>query len=69
MINLVSEQITSTILFHKNALDAWNDLHERFSKTYRVRILTLRFSINNLKPNSKSVMEYFLELKRVMGGT
>lgn len=49
IINSVSEQIASTIIFHEDALDVWNDLHERFCKAGCVRILTLRSTINNLK--------------------
>lgn len=41
IINLISEQMSSTINFHENSLEAWNDLHERFSKVDRIRILTL----------------------------
>jgi hypothetical protein len=41
----------------------WRDLHERFSKADRVRIASLHTSINNLKQGSKSVLDYFMELK------
>lgn len=63
IINSVSDQITLTIIYHDHALDAWINLHRRFSKVDRVRILTLCSTINNLKQDSKSVMEYFIELK------
>ena len=52
IINLVSGQIASTILFHENFIDAWKDLHERFSKAGRICIVTLRTTINSLKQNS-----------------
>jgi hypothetical protein len=63
IVNSVSDQIASTIVFHENAIDAWQDLQERFSKADRVRIATLRSSINNLKQGTKSVLDYFIELK------
>jgi hypothetical protein len=63
IVNSVSDQIASTIVFHENAVDAWQDLQERFSKADRVRIATLRSSINNLKQGTKSVLDYFIELK------
>ncbi|MCH97694.1 integrase catalytic region [Trifolium medium] len=63
LINYVSDQIASTIVFHDNAIDVWRDLHERFSKTDRIRITTLRTSINTLKQGSKYVHDYFMELK------
>ncbi|GAU31820.1 hypothetical protein TSUD_58210 [Trifolium subterraneum] len=63
ILNSVSEQIASTIVFHESAIEAWQDLHERFSKIDRVRIATLRSSINNLKQGTRSVLDYFIELK------
>jgi hypothetical protein len=63
LINSVSDQIASTIVFHEYAIDVWRDLHERFSKADRIRIATIRTSINTLKQGSKSVLDYFMELK------
>ncbi|KAK2387257.1 putative mitochondrial protein [Trifolium repens] len=63
ILNSVSESIASTIAFHDNAIEAWLDLHERFSKADRIRIATLRNSINNLKQGTKSVLDYFTEMK------
>ncbi|GAU11490.1 hypothetical protein TSUD_344800 [Trifolium subterraneum] len=63
IINSVSENIAQTLVFHENCVDVWEDLQERFSKIDRVRIANLRSSINNLKQGSKSVLEYFTEMK------
>jgi hypothetical protein len=63
ILNSVSDPIASTIVFHDNAIDVWLDLQERFSKADRIRVATLRTSINNLKQGTKSVLEYFTELK------
>ncbi|MCH79444.1 integrase catalytic region [Trifolium medium] len=63
ILNSVTELIASTIVFHETAIDAWQDLSERFSKIDRVRIASLRASINNLKQGSKSVLDYFIEMK------
>lgn len=63
IINSVSDQITSIIIYHGHALDACNDLHERFTKVDHVSILTLCSTINILNQDSKYVMEYFIELK------
>jgi len=63
IINSVSESIAQTIVFHDYALDVWEDLKERFSKADRIRISTLRSSINNLKQGGKSVSEYFTEFR------
>jgi hypothetical protein len=63
LINSVSESIAPTIVFCDTALEVWLDLKERFSKIDRIRIANLRSSINNLKQGSKSVLEYFTEMK------
>ena len=63
LIASVSNSIAQTVVFHDTAFDVWQDLKERFSKVDRIRIANLRSSINNLKQGSKSVWEYFTELK------
>lgn len=63
IINSVSPQIAQTLVFHENAIDAWNELKERFAKADRIRIASLRSKINNLKQGSKTVLEYFTEMK------
>jgi len=49
ILNSVSPQIPQTILFHEYAIDVWIKLQECFSKVDRIRVASLRFSINNLK--------------------
>ena len=63
LVNSVTESIAQTIVFHDTALSAWDDLKERFSKVDRVRILSLRSTINNLKQGTHSVLDYFIELR------
>jgi len=63
ILNSVSPQIAQTIVFHKYAIGVWIELKERFSKVDRVRLASLRSSINNLKQGTKSVLEYFTEMK------
>jgi hypothetical protein len=48
IINSVTEQIAQTLVFHENCYDVWQDLQERFSKIDRIRIASIRSSINNL---------------------
>jgi len=62
-LSSVSDFIAQTIVFHDAAISAWIDLKERFAKVDRVRISTLHSTINNLKQGTKSVLEYFLELR------
>jgi hypothetical protein len=59
IINSVSDSIAQTLVFHDTAIDAWEDLRERFPKVDRIRISTLRASLNNLKQGNKSVFDYF----------
>jgi hypothetical protein len=59
----VTEPIAQTLVFHENCFDVWQDLQERFSKIDRIQIATLRSSINTLKQGSKSVLDYFIEMK------
>ena len=63
ILNSVTSPIAQTIVFLENALEVWNDLQERFSKIDRIRVSTLRMEINNLKQGSKSVLDYFTELR------
>jgi len=63
IINSVSDSIAQTVVFYDSALEIWQDLHERFIKVDRIRITTLRSSINSLKQGNKSVIDYFTELK------
>lgn len=63
ILNSVSDSIAQTILFHDTAISAWEDLKEHFAKVDRVCISSLRSTINNLKQGTKSVLEYFLELR------
>jgi len=63
IINSVSPQIAQTLVFRETAIEAWLDLKERFAKADRIRIATLCSTINNLKQGSKSVLEYFTELR------
>jgi len=63
ILNSVLDSIAQTILFHDTAISAWEDLKERFAKVDCVRISSLHSTINNLKQGTKSVLEYFLELR------
>jgi hypothetical protein len=63
ILNSVSDSIASTIAFHDHAIEVWHDLHERLSKADRIRIAHIHNSINNLKQDSKSPLDYFTEMK------
>ena len=63
LINFVSPQIAQTLVFYEHAIDVWEELKERFAKVDRIRIASLRSSINNVKQGSKTILEYFTEMK------
>ncbi|XP_050890949.1 uncharacterized protein LOC127096421 [Lathyrus oleraceus] len=62
-MNSVSDSISQSIVFMENALDVWNDLKERFSQGDLMRISELQQEIYNLKQETKSVIDFFSDLK------
>jgi hypothetical protein len=62
-MNSVSESIGQSIVFFENAVDVWNDLKERFSQGDLVRISELMQEIYSLHQDSKSVTEFYSDLK------
>jgi len=55
--------LTLFIVFHDTSISAREDLKERSAKVDRIHIFSLRFTINNLKQGTKSVLEYFIKLR------
>lgn len=63
IMNSVSDSISQSIVFMENALDVWNALKERFSQGDLIRISELQQEIYNLKQETKSVTDFFSDLK------
>lgn len=63
IMNYVSNSISQSIVFMENALDVWNNLKERFSQGDLIRISELQQEIYNLKQETKSVTDFFSDLK------
>jgi hypothetical protein len=63
IINSVSASIAQTLVFHDYAIDAWEDLHERFAKADRIRIVSLRSALHNLKQGTRSVLDYYTDMR------
>ncbi|GAU51097.1 hypothetical protein TSUD_185270 [Trifolium subterraneum] len=63
LLNSVSESIAQSIVFIENVVDAWNDLKDRFAQGDLVRVSELMQEIYTLKQDSKSVTEFYSELK------
>ncbi|XP_058734143.1 uncharacterized protein LOC131605858 [Vicia villosa] len=63
IMNSVDPSIAQSIVFMENAADVWLDLKERFSQGDLVRISELQQEIYSLKQDSRTVTEFFSELK------
>ncbi|GAU13166.1 hypothetical protein TSUD_179090 [Trifolium subterraneum] len=63
IMNSVSESIAQSIVFMENALAVWNDLKERFAQSDLVRIAELQQEIYALKQDSRTVTEFYSDLK------
>ncbi|GAU22715.1 hypothetical protein TSUD_138390 [Trifolium subterraneum] len=65
IMNSVSDSIAQSIVFMENALDMWNDLKERFSQADLVRISELQQELYALRQDSRSVTEFYSDLKLI----
>lgn len=63
LMNTVSEELLSGIVYATNSFSVWNDLKERFDKVNRVRIYQLHRDITTLSQGTDSVSHYFSKLK------
>ncbi|OIT20997.1 hypothetical protein A4A49_63873, partial [Nicotiana attenuata] len=65
IMNSVSKDLLSGIIYASDAHAVWEDLQERFDKVNRVRILQLHRGISRLTQESDSVAVYFTKLKEL----
>ncbi|KAF8398706.1 hypothetical protein HHK36_014563 [Tetracentron sinense] len=63
ILNSVSKEIASSIIYMKSACEIWNDLKERFSEKNNPRIFQLKKAICGLNQDQMSVNTYFTKLK------
>jgi hypothetical protein len=63
ILNSVSESIAQSVVFLENAIDIWNELRERFSQGDLIRISELQQEIYAMKQDSRSVTEFYSDLK------
>jgi hypothetical protein len=63
ILNSVSPSIAQSVVFLENAIDIWNELRERFSQSDLVRISELQQEIYALKQDSRSVTNFYSDLK------
>ncbi|GLT70744.1 hypothetical protein SLA2020_428040 [Shorea laevis] len=63
ILNSVSQEISSSIIYIDSAEEMWNDIKERFSQQNGPRIFQLQKSISALSQDNHSVSSYFTSLK------
>jgi hypothetical protein len=63
LLNSVSPSIAQSVVFLENAIDIWNELRERFSQGDLIRISELQQEIYALKQDSRSVTDFYSDLK------
>jgi hypothetical protein len=62
-MNSVSDSIAQSTVFMENAVDVWLNLKERFVQADLVRVVELQQEMSALKQESRSVTEFYSELK------
>ncbi|XP_075098916.1 uncharacterized protein LOC142175815 [Nicotiana tabacum] len=65
IMNIVSPDLLSGIVYASNAYLVWEDLRERFDKVNRVRIFQLHRKIATILQGTDSVSAYFTRLKEL----
>ncbi|XP_059434757.1 uncharacterized protein LOC132167750 [Corylus avellana] len=63
LLNSVSKEIATSIIYIDDASEMWNDLHDRFSQHNGPRIFQLQKAISSLSQENSSVSSYFTALK------
>jgi hypothetical protein len=63
ILNSVSQEISSSIIYIKPAQEMWDDIMERFSQSNGPRIFQLQKAISALSQNNNSVSSYYTSLK------
>ena len=67
LMNSVSEDLLSGIVYATSAYTVWQDLKERFDKVNRMRIYQLYREINTISQGTDSVSSYYTKLKNLWG--
>jgi hypothetical protein len=63
LLNSVSKEIATNIIFYDNAADMWKDLHDRFNQSNGPRIFQLQKAVSVLHQGANSVSAYYMQLK------
>ncbi|XP_070047124.1 uncharacterized protein [Nicotiana tomentosiformis] len=65
IMNSVSKDLISGIIYASDAHAVWEDLKKRFDKVNRVRIFQIHKAISRLSQGTDSVVVYFTKLKEL----
>ena len=63
MLNSVSKEISSSVIYNDSTAAIWKDLEERFQQSNAPRIFEMRRAIMNLVQDQMTVGMYFTKLK------
>ncbi|XP_077249082.1 uncharacterized protein LOC143888509 [Tasmannia lanceolata] len=63
ILNVISSDISNSILHGPSSYDVWMDLHDRFSQSQAPRIFELTHLIATLQQENSSILTYFSKLK------
>lgn len=63
IMNSVSKEISTSVMFTESAYEIWNDLKDWFQQSSSPRIFQIRHDLVNLSQNQDSVGLYFTKLK------
>jgi hypothetical protein len=67
LLNSVSKEIATSIIYIDDASDMWNDLQDHFSQHNGPRVFQLQKAISSLSQENSYVSTYFTAMKRLMG--
>lgn len=66
LLNVVSKDIVTSIVYANSTSDIWNDLKNRFHQVNEPRIYQLRKEINSFAQGNLSVTQYYTKLKSLL---
>lgn len=63
LLNSLSKEIASSVIYSKSAQDLWTELEDRFGQTNSAKLYHLQKDISDLTQGSSDVARYFTKLK------
>lgn len=63
LMNTISEELISGVVYAMSAFIVWGDSKKRFDKVYQICFYQLLREINTLSQGTNSIYQYFTKLK------